>query len=363
MPTGRNDTRFTRLPVSPSVQVLHYLELEERLQRSGIGSAVSHQRKALSRTNVEVIESPSVTGRVVGDVDLVHCNMIGPGTLAVVAHACRTDTPLVLHAHVTGEDFAESFRGSTYLSGPLRTYLRFLYSQADLVCCPSNYTRDVLRSYPVDAPIRPITNGVDIDALAGHESLREQYRSRFDLSGMVVFAVGNVFERKGLSTFCRIARTTPYDFAWFGPYDTGPLASRTVKRWTRTPPGNVTFTGWIDDVRGAYGAGDVFLFPTKDENQGIAILEAMACGKPVVLRRLPVFEEFYTHGEDCLLCETVEEFRDALRRLKADPDLRERLGENARETAAEHDIERVASELASTYETVVNGKAFASEFP
>lgn len=337
------------------------------MERSGIGTAVRQQRNALARTEIEVVTTirDHIRGHTTGrrnpqtllegigadGLDLVHCNVIGPGTLGVVAWAKATGTPLVLHAHVTSEDFAGSFRGSRTLSGPLRRYLRWLYSQADVVACPSEYTKSILSAYPVDAPIRVITNGVDVDRFVGVEDLREQSRDRHGLSGTVIFAVGNVFERKGLGTFCRLARETPYEFVWFGPYERGVLASAVVRRWTKNPPENVTFTGWIDDIRGAYAAGDVFLFPTTAENQGIAVLEAMACGKPVVLRRLPVFEELYTHGEDCLLCETRAEFAAALDRLDGNPQLRERLGENARETARAHDLDRVAGELLTLYES------------
>jgi glycosyltransferase involved in cell wall biosynthesis len=359
--------RRTRTDVA--LRALNYLELEARLSRSGIGTAADQQRAALARTDVEVVTSPWRGGTpldglrsfATGDglfreYDVAHCNLVGPGSLAVARHAKRNDIPLVLHTHVTREDFAESFRGSTTVAPALGRYLRWFYSQADLVLCPSTYTKRVLESYPVEAPIRPITNGVDADALAGFADLRETYRDRYDLSGTVVFLVGNVFERKGLSTFCRVAEATPYDFAWFGPYDTGPHASKAVRRWTGNPPANVTFTGWVDDIRGAYGAGDVYLFPTKNENQGIAVLEAMACGKAVILRDIPVFEEFYTHGFDCLKCETDAEFREAVERLADDDDLRERLGENARETAADHSLDRVGETLAETYRELRDAK-------
>ncbi|MFC7133664.1 MULTISPECIES: glycosyltransferase family 4 protein [Salinibaculum] len=351
------------------MRVLHYLELAEQLDRSGIGTSFDHQRQALAMTNVDVVGSPwqddhpvwAAANTAIGNgffkqFDLAHCNMIGPGSVAVARRAASEDVPLVLHSHVTREDFAESFRGSNYLAKPLGEYLRWFYSQADLVLCPSQYTKGVLDDYPVDAPIRPITNGVDVDALSGFGNLRDEYRDRFDLDGMTVFAVGNVFERKGLTTFCELAETTDYDFAWFGPYDTGPQASSTVRKWTRNPPDNVTFTGWVEDIRGAYAAGDVYLFPTKAENQGIAVLEAMACGKAVVLRDIPVFREFYTDGEDCLLCSDFGEFRDALDRLADNPDLRERLGANARETAREHSLDRVAEELADVYNAVLAGE-------
>jgi glycosyltransferase involved in cell wall biosynthesis len=336
------------------VRVLNYLELEARLDRSGIGTSVDHQRQALADTDVELLTSPWHDGHpgwalggklafddpVFREYDVAHCNMIGPGSVAVARHAIREDIPLVLHSHVTREDFRDSFRGSNLVAPALGEYLKWFYSQADLVLCPSEYTKGVLESYPVDALIRPITNGVDTDALTGFEDTREEYRDRYELDGMVVFAVGNVFERKGLTTFCELAQATDYDFAWFGPYDDGPQASKTVKRWTADPPENVTFTGWIDDIRGAYGAGDVYLFPTKNENQGIAVLEAMACGKAVVLSDIPVFREYYEDGHDCLICSDEAEFREALERLEANPELRERLGENAMETAREHSIDR-----------------------
>jgi glycosyltransferase involved in cell wall biosynthesis len=78
----------------------------------------------------------------------------------------------------------------------------------------------------------------------------------------------------------------------------------------------------------------------------------MACGKAVVLSDIPVFREFFTDGEDCLLCSSFSEYRDALTRLAADPGLRERLGENARETAAEHSLDRVREVLLDAYRTV-----------
>jgi glycosyltransferase involved in cell wall biosynthesis len=352
-----------------ALRALNYLEIESRLDRSGIGTAADQQRAALERTDVEVVTSPwrggdplsglraAATGRgLFREYDVAHCNLVGPGSLAVARHAKRNDIPLILHTHVTREDFAESFRGSTTVAPALGRYLRWFYSQADLVLCPSEYTKRVLESYPVEAPIQPMTNGVDVEALEGFEAFREEYRERYDLEEPVVFLVGNVFERKGLTTFCEVAEATPYDFAWFGPYDTGPHASKAVRHWTANPPENVTFTGWIDDIRGAYGAGDVYLFPTKNENQGIAVLEAMACGKAVVLRDIPVFEEFYTDGYDCIKCETTAEFTAAVERLAADEALRQRLGENARETAMNHSLDRVGERLAGIYRDVHEAK-------
>ncbi|WP_204311760.1 hypothetical protein, partial [Enterobacter bugandensis] len=47
----------------------------------------------------------------------------------------------------------------------------------------SVYTKDVLRAYPVDAPIRQLSNGVDLESMQGYESFRADTRARFDLDG------------------------------------------------------------------------------------------------------------------------------------------------------------------------------------
>lgn len=344
------------------MRVCNYLELAGPLERSGIYTAASQQWDVLADTPVDLLTSPWVGSPVdtalsvaggngaFRKFDLAHLHLFGPGSLATARHARQTDTPLVLHAHTLRENTEGSWRGSHLVGPALERFLRWFYSLGDLVIAPSQWALDRLREYPVDIPGRIVTGGVDIASLQGHDELRAAYRNRYNLDGVVAFSVGNVFERKGVTTFCQLAQRTDYEFVWFGHYDTGPHASSTVRRWTRNPPANVQFTGWVDDIRGAYGAGDVFLFPTKQETQGLVALEAMACGKAVIARDLPVLREFFTPGEDCLMASTLEEFEAALHRLAKHPELRARLGNTARETAAEHSLDVVREQLLDAYD-------------
>lgn len=47
----------------------------------------------------------------------------------------------------------------------------------------------------------------------------------------------------------------------------------------------VTFTGWVDDIRAFADKGDIFVLPSLDEPFGIAVLEMMALGKPIIATR------------------------------------------------------------------------------
>lgn len=339
------------------MRVLVHLDLRRRLERSGIYTAFAQHRRALKQTNSIEVVDPGTGFRYVSHlirgpppVDVVHTHLFGPSSMALAAMAKRHGIPLVCHAHVTKEDFRGSFRGSNRLATPLGAFLKRWYSRGDLVVCPSEYTKGRLADYPVNAPIEAVSNGIDLDSLSGHASLREEYRDRYDLEGTVVFCLGNVFERKGLETFLAVARQCPdLEFVWFGPYDTGVTASSAVKRAVADPPPNVTFTGWIEDKRGAFGAGDIFFLPSHEENQGIVVLESMACEVPVVLRDLPVFREYVTDGVDARLADDVDGFVEAIQALASDPETARRLGKAGRGTAEDHRLAVIGQRYAELY--------------
>ncbi len=319
--------------------VSHYFEFESHVT-GGISESVTHQRKMLRKQEIPYTTKPRM------DADVLHCNVMGPRS---VYYARNADCPVVAHTHVTAEDFGESFRFTNALAKPLRPYLKRAYSLADELVCPSEYNRSVIDSY-TDRPTRVITNGVDTEKLDGFENLREKYLDRYDLSPPVVFLVGHVIKRKGLETFIETAQNLPaVDFAWFGPLDRE-LKGRETKRLIDNSPSNCTFTGFIDDVRGAFAAGDIFFFPTYEENEGIALLEAMAAGKPPVVRDIETFS-WLTDGRDAVKSDSDDGFIEAIRRLE-ETDERERIGENARERSEPYHLDAVAPAYDSLYTEV-----------
>ncbi|PSQ45871.1 glycosyl transferase family 1 [Halobacteriales archaeon SW_7_68_16] len=327
--------------------VSHYFEWE-RFVTGGHAQSVHNQRTIMDRHGIEYTTEPIL------DADLLHLNNMGPRSLYYAARARRRGTPVLAHAHQTAEDFRESFAGSAYLARPLRPYLSLAYSRADHLICPSAYTERTIRTY-TDTPTTVVSNGFDPDRLAGSDdpALREEYLERYDLEPPVVYTVGHVIERKGLRAFVETARAMPeLEFVWFGYLNpTGGrfdrvLRSSETERLVADAPGNCTFTGYVEDIRGAYAAGDVFFFPTKNENEGMALLEAMSCGTPPVVRDIPAFE-WLTGGDDCLKA-TDGEFTDALASM-LDADRRERIGERARERSTERTLDAVGDELVAVY--------------
>ena len=330
------------------MRVSHYFEWE-RWITGGHAQSVRNQRKILDAHDIEYTAAPDLSA------DLLHLNNMGPRSLYYARRANARGVPVVVHTHQTAADFRDSFALSNLLARPMEPYLRIAYSTADHLICPSEYNRREIDRY-ADVEKTVISNGFDAERLAGFEDLRQEYLDRYDLDPPVIFMMGHVMKRKGLDAFVETARRMPdLDFAWFGYLNpTGGtldrlLLSRETRRLVANAPENCTFTGFIDDPRGAYAAGDVFFFPTRNENEGMALLEAMACGKPVVVRDIPTFE-WLDHGTHGL--KATENFVEPLDRLR-DPALRERLGDTAERASRQFRLDTVGPKLIEVYESLV----------
>jgi len=331
------------------MRISHYFEWEDTIT-GGQAQSVKNQRKILDERRIEYTTEPDLSA------DILHLNIMGPKSVYYARKAQKKDVSVVVHAHQTAEDFEESFAFSNFLAKPMRPYLKYAYSFADHIICPSDHNKDVMDSY-TDVPKTVISNGFDHEKLEGFEELREEYLDRYDLEPPVVFCVGHVIKRKGLETFIETARQMPdTDFVWFGWVNpTGGdgftdrlMKGRDTKKLVEDAPDNCQFTGYIQDVRGAFAAGDIFFFPTKNENEGMALLEAMACGKPPVVRDIETFR-WLENGENCLKAE--EDFEDILQSLD-DKEKRNRIGEAAEQESNDFRLEKVGKELESVYRSL-----------
>ncbi len=124
----------------------------------------------------------------------------------------------------------------------------------------------------------------------------------------------------------------------------------------------VVFAGRIapEAVALYMAACDVFVFPTLLAEAGpLVVPQAMAMRKPVIGSRIGAVPEMLgPDGESGLLVRPGKptELADALRRLFADPALRERMGENGRAAVlAEMTVERMTDAMTEVYERALNG--------
>jgi UDP-glucose:(heptosyl)LPS alpha-1,3-glucosyltransferase len=116
----------------------------------------------------------------------------------------------------------------------------------------------------------------------------------------------------------------------------------------------VHFVGLYPQVEHYYAAADLCLLPTLSDPFPLVVLEAMACGLPVVTTTRQGVAELLRHGDNALLVEDPRDTRaivEAIRALAA-PDERRRIGRRARETVATLTWDRMTDEIEQLYRDV-----------
>ena len=105
-----------------------------------------------------------------------------------------------------------------------------------------------------------------------------------------------------------------------------------------------------------YRAGDVFVFASATETQGLVLLEAMALGIPVVSTARMGTKDILADGRGALVSDgTLADFADKVCSVLARPELRRQLAQEAREYAREWSAGKMAQRLAGFYEHVAGG--------
>lgn len=195
----------------------------------------------------------------------------------------------------------------------------------------------------VEATVVP--NGVDLDRYAPDWDAR---------SGDVVVGVGELAPHKGWHLVAKAVADLEATFRHVGPHRSQGYA----RRVREAAPGQVTLEGRVpeDDLVDALAAGDVLAHPSTSESFGMAVVEGMACGLPVVASDFlsPLFEpgaNGVTVPTDAPEDRRVEALRDGLVGLLDDPDRRRAFGERSRAIAEErYGWDGVAGALEDVYE-------------
>ncbi len=115
---------------------------------------------------------------------------------------------------------------------------------------------------------------------------------------------------------------------------------------------NVAFTGWVDNVGDYLAAFDLFILPSNREGIGGILLDAMDRALPIVASRAGGVPEIVRDGDNGLLIDVgnVEQLRDAILRLHADPDLCRSLGASGREFSRNFSADAMAASYLQLYE-------------
>lgn len=284
-------------------------------------------------------------------LDVFHAQFLVPPFLE-----CRTVATI---PDIAFEHHPEFF--SAYHVAWSKKLVRWSARRADHVITVSQYSKsDLVNSYGIDPGRVTVTyEAAEADYYPrNRDRAREYIAHRHRIEKPFVLYVGRLQARKNLvrlvDAYSQLRRDgVEHQLVLVGRRDwQSDLISTRIAELGLVR--DVLLTGYVpeEDLPWFYNAADVFAYPSFFEGFGLPVMEAMACGTPVVTSRGSSLEE--VAGPAALIIDpsNVRSIKVALERLLSDPALRERLGQAGLRRSQEFDEVDSALKTVEVYERV-----------
>ncbi len=300
--------------------------------------------------------------RRIQSMDIVHVHHpFLSGRLAL--RYCRpAGVPVVFTNHTRYDLYAQYYLPALpdrLGSGLLQAYMPFFCSEVDLTIAPSRGLLDVLHDMGVASPAKVIPNGVDLTPF--RTPLNPVARAALGVQEEALLLVysGRLGPEKNLATLLR---------AFAGLHSALPQTSllllgdgpeRSALEWMTENlglAGSVVFAGMVDYSRipEYLAACDLFVTASVTEVHPLSIIEALACGLPVVGIESPgVSDTIQDEVNGLLSWQDLSAFTAQLTRLAIDRPLRLKLAEGAKQSAQAYDITHTSRQVLDEYERLV----------
>jgi glycosyltransferase involved in cell wall biosynthesis len=279
------------------------------------------------------------------DVDVVHSMYYQPPL---------TGRPTVVSIHdVSFERFPEFFSRRQLVKN--RLLIREAARRASMVVTISHHARrEIVELYGVDPDrVAVVPGGVARAFLAATSA--ENYRAAGD--PLRILSVGTLEPRKNLLRLIeavdRVRRNRPVQLRVVGPagHQAREIRARLGERSDVQLLGYVSERALVDEYRSA----DIFAYPSVYEGFGLPVVEAMACGTPVMTSSGGSLPEVAGDAALVVNPNDVDGMAAALDRLGSDESLRQELRRRGLARAAEFSWEASARELAEVYRRTAGG--------
>ena len=296
--------------------------------------------------------------------DVVHVQVSDPIGLSVVSYAKKNNIPVVTTEHNQPEVLTDPLKIPKFMKKPtnylLASYFRNRQSKSDFVTMPTEQAiRWLLAQHKFNVPIAAVSNGVDLSHFKPGKVKDEIYKKYgIDSEKLTVLYVGRVDPEKKVGLVVEAFLRTNIPNAQLVVVGDGVDRLRLEKKYAGEK--NILFLGRIlaPDLYELYKVGDVFATASEIETQGIVLIEAAACGLPLIAVDKGAVSEVCLDEENGYLCEpgSVAEISAAMLKILSDEKLREKFSKKSLEIAKEHDFEKTMDKFINIYERVIKEK-------
>jgi glycosyltransferase involved in cell wall biosynthesis len=296
------------------------------------------------------------------EVDVVHVQTPFIAHSSGVRWARRHGLPVVETWHTHFEEYFHHyvpFLPRRLLRAVARAITRRQCNALDHLVVPSPAMLELLRTHGVERPITVLPTGIAPDAFAHGDGAAFRRRHGVVADRPVLVYVGRIAHEKNLDFLLEVlvelrARLPEVLLMLAGEGPAVPhLRSRARSLGVEDA---VLFVGYLrrdGELQDCYAAGDLFVFASRTETQGLVLLEALALGIPVVALAALGTREIVLPGRGaCAAPDDVAGFAAVVEELLRDPTRRRRMAEDGRAFASEWDTRALARRLLTLYESL-----------
>jgi 1,2-diacylglycerol 3-alpha-glucosyltransferase len=335
MDSADDEPNIIRSPGLPLLDTGYYISL----------SYTPQAKKLLNTMQVVHVHHPFVSGNLA----LRYCRPRG--------------IPIVFTNHTRYDLYSQAYlppMADIIGVAAVQAYLPAFCRACDLVISPSAGMRDVLVGLGVDIPIEIAPNGVDLRPFQDPDNSINRQELGFSTEDVVLIYVGRLGPEKNLRFLLRsfAGVVQAYDHARLLIIGDGPESEFLKDQVTHANISDfVKFVGMIpyEKMPAYLRMADAFVTASITEVHPLTVVEAMAAGLPVLGISSPGISDTVQEGKNgyLVLHDDMASFTAKMVRLVREDEFRRQMGETARQTAAEYDIERTTAMMEERYQNVI----------
>lgn len=296
-------------------------------------------------------------------INIVHLIDPTPSSIQSLRAAKSLGIKVVAHSHTQPENMLlqiPKIIQSERLNNLFYNYMIRIYRKADAVICPSKFAERMLKMYDPKLNLFVISNGVNLSKFkkVNFKPFIEKYKL-YENNKKILY-VGRLHMEKSVHTLIQampfiLKNLKNVDLYLIGAGHLQESLEKLAKRLG--VKNNVKFFGKIphEDLLMAYNACDTFILPSIAELEGMVVLEAMACSKPIIISdsKLSASPEFVNNNGFTFQLQNPRDLAEKTLILLKNKELRNKMGNESYRQIKDYDINKSVDKLESIYKKVL----------
>jgi 1,2-diacylglycerol 3-alpha-glucosyltransferase len=298
------------------------------------------------------------------DLDIIHGHSGGPISLLGWQLAKIRDIPFVETYHTMWRDYTHYFPFPHMLALWVAKRVSNVFgNECDALIAPSEKVRKVLLSYGIKKPIHVIPSGIALELFTAQKKGFLKEKLKISQDKKIALFVGRLDKEKSidflLESFAKlIINKSDAILVLVGDGTEKERLQKKVQRLGIEKAVYFAGTFLYGEMPKIYSDADIFVFASRSETQGLVIVEALACGLPVLVVKDEVFTDVIKNGVNGFMVERdVTIFGRKLLQILEDEKLLNSLAKNAGDSVTQFSVQSSAKALEQVYMELIAEKA------